>query len=123
MARWHDVGVRPTALVVDDHASFRHYVRRLLDAAGFEVVAEAEEARPVVALAERLRPTLVLLDVVLPDGDGIDLAAQLRGLSGTTVLLTSSRARSDFGTALGEHRFVSKADLSIDCLARMARDG
>ena len=115
--------MRPTALVVDDHASFRHYVRRLLDAAGFDVVAEAEAARPVVALAERLRPTLVLLDIVLPDGDGIDLAAQLRGLSGTTVLLTSSRVRSDFGSALDEHQFVTKADLSIDCLARMAGDG
>jgi two-component system OmpR family response regulator len=114
--------VRPTALVVDDHASFRRYVGRLLHAAGFDVVAEAEEAGPVVALAERLRPTLVLLDVVLPDGDGIDLAAQLDGLSGTTVLLTSSRARSDFGAALGEYHFVSKADLSIDCLARMAAD-
>jgi DNA-binding NarL/FixJ family response regulator len=115
--------VRPTALVVDDHASFRHYVRRLLDAAGFEVVAETGTAHPVVALVERLRPTLVLLDVVLPDGDGIDLAAQLSGLSGTRVLLTSSRGRSEFGAALGEHHFVSKADLSIDCLARMASGG
>jgi len=115
--------VRPTALVVDDHESFRRYVRRLLVAAGYEVVGETDGAQSVLALAERLRPTLVLLDVVLPDGDGIEIAEQLDRLAGTSVLLTSSRTVSDFGTALGERLFVSKAELTIDRLARLASDG
>jgi CheY-like chemotaxis protein len=115
--------VRPTALVVDDHESFRRYVRRLLVAAGYEVVGETDGATSVVALVEKLRPTLVLLDVVLPDGDGIEVAAQLDGLAGTNVVLTSSRTASDLGTALGARRFVSKAELTIDRLARMAGDG
>jgi DNA-binding response OmpR family regulator len=112
--------VRPTALVVDDHESFRRYVRQLLVAAGYDVVGETDGAGSVVALAEQLRPTLVLLDVVLPDGDGIDIASQLDRLAGTSVLLISSRTLSDFGTALGERPFVNKAELTIECLARMA---
>ena len=117
------VPVRPTALVVDDQESFRRYVGRLLVAAGYEVVAEADGAQSVVALVEQLRPTLVLLDVLLPGRDGIDLAADLDGVAGINVVLISSRARSDFGTALGERRFVSKSELTIECLARMATDG
>lgn len=115
--------VRPTAVVVDDHASFRRYARRLLVAAGYEVVAEADAARSVVALAQQWHPALVLLDVVLPDGDGIDLANQLSGIAGTRVLLTSSRSRLDFGTALGDHPFVNKADITIDGLAGLISSG
>lgn len=115
--------MRPTAVVVDDHTSFRRYARRLLVAAGYEVVAEAEAAQSVIALTQHWHPALVLLDVVLPDGDGIDLANQLNAIAGTRVLLTSSRSRSDFGTALGDHHFVNKAELTIDGLAGLISSG
>ncbi|HEY7074098.1 MAG TPA: response regulator transcription factor [Solirubrobacteraceae bacterium] len=55
-----------TALVVDDHASFRRSARRLLEAAGYEVVGEAGDGSAALAAVRTLAPDLVLLDVVLP---------------------------------------------------------
>lgn len=109
--------MRPTALVVDDHESFRRFASRLLVAAGYDVIGEADTAEAGVETARRLRPALVLLDVLLPDGDGIEAADCLTDLTGTRVLLTSSRSRADFGAALADRWFMSKSDLTIACLA------
>jgi DNA-binding NarL/FixJ family response regulator len=65
-------------LVVDDHAVLREGLRRSLELVGVEVVGEAGSAREAIWLAERVRADVVLLDVSLPDGDGIELAARLR---------------------------------------------
>ena len=74
--------------MVDDHESFRRFACRLLAAAGYDVVGEADGAEAAVAEAHRLRPALVLLDVMLPDGNGIEAADRLSDLAGTRVLLT-----------------------------------
>jgi DNA-binding NarL/FixJ family response regulator len=54
------------ALVVDDHPSFRRSARRMLEAAGWDVVGEAGGAADARRAAADLRPDLVLLDVQLP---------------------------------------------------------
>jgi CheY-like chemotaxis protein len=60
---------------------------------GLEVVAGAPDAATAVALVERLRPDGVLVDIGLPDRDGIDLAYELAALPWKpTVVLTSSDA-------------------------------
>jgi DNA-binding NarL/FixJ family response regulator len=65
-------------LLADDEPMFRATVRRLLDASpGITVVAEACTGREAVALAAGHRPDLVLMDVRMPDGDGITATAQL----------------------------------------------
>jgi CheY-like chemotaxis protein len=115
--------VRPTALVVDDHESFRRFASRLLAAAGYDVVGEADGTEAAIEAARRLRPALVLLDVMLPDGDGIEAADRLADLAGTRVLLTSSRSRADFGAALADRWFLPKSDLTIARLAEAATDG
>lgn len=96
---------------------------RLLVAAGYDVVGEADGAEAAVEAARRLRPALVLLDILLPDGDGIETADQLAALDGTRVLLTSSRSRSDFGAALADRWFLAKSDLTIARLATATTDG
>lgn len=66
-------------LVVDDHPVFRSGLAALLASAGYEVVAEAASASEAVALARQHRPDLVMMDLGLPDGSGIDATAQITG--------------------------------------------
>jgi DNA-binding NarL/FixJ family response regulator len=65
-------------LVVDDHPLFLDGVRAaVLGAADVEIVGEASDARGAVAAAAELSPDVVLLDVGLPDGSGIDVAREI----------------------------------------------
>ena len=92
-----------TVLIVDDHPTFRKFARRLLEQAGFSVVGEAPDAAGAVSASRALRPEAVLLDVLLPDGSGVDVAAMLAELDDPpVVVLTSSRSERDLGVALRE---------------------
>jgi DNA-binding NarL/FixJ family response regulator len=108
--------MRPTLLIVDDHAGFRSLARRLLGSGGFEVVGEAADGRAAVAAARELRPDVVLLDIQLPDIDGFEVLARLRdGPAGPAVVLTSTRDRADYGERVdhcGANGFIPKAELS-----------
>jgi len=83
--------MRLRVLLVDDDAGFRRAARELLRDRGFEVVGEAGDVAEGLAAVARLDPDAVLLDVSLPDGDGVELARELCDGSGRPrVLLTSS---------------------------------
>jgi len=114
-----------TVLVVDDHPTFRRFACRMLEQAGFTVVGEAEGCSEALERAGALRPQAVLLDVVLPDGSGLDVAARLsRSFDGMLVVLTSSRSRSDFGAALDDvpaAGFIPKSSLSGAAFAELLR--
>jgi DNA-binding NarL/FixJ family response regulator len=69
--------MRPTVLIVDDHAAFRASARALLQAEGFDVVGEAADGAGAVEAVAVLRPEVVLLDIQLPDLDGLAVAEQL----------------------------------------------
>jgi DNA-binding NarL/FixJ family response regulator len=105
-----------TVLIVDDHAGFRSLARRLLEAAGFEVVGEAEDGASAIELAWGLRPAIVLLDVQLPDFDGFEVAKRLsdEGLGAATVLI-STRDRTAYRRRLATspvRGFIAKGELS-----------
>lgn len=110
-------------LVVDDHPGFRAAARALLVADGFDVVAEAGTAAGALEAVRLHRPDLVLLDIRLPDVDGIDLAEELSRLSPRPqVVLVSTRAASVYGPRLREapvRGFLPKAELSGAELRRL----
>src|SRR5262249_18592549 len=113
-------------LIVDDHAGFRGFARRLLQAGGYTVVGEAEDGASALAAVAELRPELVLLDVMLPDIDGFAVAARLaEDGEGPGVVLTSSREAADFGRRLertSARGFIHKDELSWPALARLTAE-
>jgi DNA-binding NarL/FixJ family response regulator len=95
--------VRHTVLIVDDHPTFRKFARRLLEEEGFVVVGEAPDGARAIDAARELRPHVVVLDVLLPDRSGLEVAAELaRSHDPPTVVLTSSRSAGDLGAALSD---------------------
>jgi DNA-binding NarL/FixJ family response regulator len=106
--------MRPTVLIVDDHPSFRTSARMLLECEGFVVVGEAEDGEGALRAVRELQPDLVLLDVQLPDIDGIEVAARLAQTNGASpaVVLTSSRDLEDIGALSGVRGFIPKSELS-----------
>ena len=66
-----------TVLVIDDSSAFRSSARLLLQARGYEVVGLAEDVASAAAAVRELKPDCVVLDVNLPDGDGLTAAGQL----------------------------------------------
>ena len=64
-------------LVADDHGIVRKGLRLILERHGFEVVGEASDGREVVRLADELKPNLVIMDIGMPQLNGIDATAQI----------------------------------------------
>ena len=120
-------GMVPTVLIVDDHADFRRFVRQLLETGGFTVVGEAADASEARHAVLELEPEVVLLDIQLPDEDGLLLAQELRSSApASAIVLTSSRERADFGSRLeraSASGFITKADLSPGAVAAVAGVG
>lgn len=58
-------------LIADDHALFRDSLRSLLEARGYEVIGEAKNGREAIELARSLRPSVVLMDLTMPEVDGL----------------------------------------------------
>jgi len=115
--------MQATVLIVDDHPTFRRFARRLLEQAGFSVVGEAEDGTGAIERTRELRPDVVLLDVLLPDGSGLEVAAELAvGQSPPAVVLTSSRSEHDLGVALREapaRGFIPKASFTSSAFAEL----
>jgi CheY-like chemotaxis protein len=113
----------PSVLVVDDDPVFRQLARRVLAAVGLVVVAEAENVAMAIDLAEAVRPDAVLVDVGLPDGDGVALALRLTSLPWRPrVVLTSTdpdAASEEDLRRSGAGAFVAKHELPNAPLERL----
>jgi CheY-like chemotaxis protein len=113
--------VSRSVLVVDDDPEFRRLARRLLAASGLVVVGESGGVQSALADADRLRPSACLVDVELPDGDGVQLAQTLAALPWhPRVVLTSINddiTGSDEVLGTGAQAFIAKADLPNSPLA------
>jgi DNA-binding NarL/FixJ family response regulator len=123
---WDDDVVPTTALIVDDHPSFRRFARKLLESAGYVIVGDADDGASAIAAVRALRPDVVLLDVLLPDMTGFEVAKELAAQpERPLVVLTSSRSASDLGSLVrSEHAkgFISKRDLTVAALAALVSE-
>jgi DNA-binding NarL/FixJ family response regulator len=110
-----------TVLIVDDHAGFRETVRRMLEAAGYEIVGEAHDGASALAAAA----DVVLLDVQLPDLDGFAVSERLAADDDPpAVVLISSRDESAYRRRLAAspaRGFIAKSKLSGLALGALVR--
>jgi two-component system, OmpR family, KDP operon response regulator KdpE len=84
----------PLVLLIEDEPPMRRFLRASLTSHGFRLI-EAATAREGLAMATSERPALILLDLGLPDGDGITLTRSLREWSSVPIVVISARGRED----------------------------
>jgi DNA-binding NarL/FixJ family response regulator len=102
-------------LMVDDHDVVRRGIRSVLSSeSDFEVVGEASAGLEAVRKAEELKPDLILLDISLPDINGIDVAVRIRQVAPESQILFLSQHDSiqvaNEALKTGARGFVAKAD-------------
>ncbi len=108
-------------LIVEDEASIAEPFARLLEREGFETTV-AGTAAAALESARSEPPDLVLLDLVLPDGDGRDVCRTLRGESGVPVIMLTARGTETdrvVGLELGADDYVVKPFSAAEVIARI----
>lgn len=111
----------PRILVVDDEPQIRRFLRLGLEGHGFEVL-EADTAATALRAAVNGRPELIVLDLGLPDREGIEVLAEIREWSRVPVLVLSVRSREDEKVRafeLGADDYVVKPFGMAELLARI----
>ena len=118
------MAVKRTVLVVDDEKDIRELVRFHLEQDG-HAVAEAETGEEALRIAARERPALVLLDLMLPGADGLEVCRRLRGDAATAsvpvIMLTAKAAEVDrvLGLELGADDYIVKPFSPRELVARV----
>ena len=108
-------------LVVEDEPQMRKFIRASLMSHGYRIL-EAERASEAVMLTTSHNTELILLDLGLPDGDGIDLTKQLREWSRVPIIVISARGREEDKVAAldaGADDYLTKPFGVNELLARM----
>ena len=113
--------MKPTALIIDDEVQIRRLLTVALEGAGY-TVREAENGNLGLQAVAHLRPDVILLDLGLPDLDGLTVLKRLREWSTTpVVVLTVRDSESDKVAALdaGADDYVTKPFSTVELLARI----
>ncbi len=114
-------GPAPIVVVIEDEAQIRRFVQLALESDGCQVFASESAQRGLIDSGTR-RPDLVVLDLGLPDGDGVDLIRELRVWSDIPIVVLSARtSETDKITALdaGADDYLTKPFGSGELLARV----
>ena len=110
-----------TVLVVDDELAIRRLLRTALERAAYRVL-DAIDAKGAMASVQRHRPDVVLLDLGLPDRDGLELVPLIAKTPEIGLIVVSARDATDQKVAaldLGAHDYVTKPFDSEELLARL----
>lgn len=108
-------------VLADDEAEFRRWLRSVLEGdAEFSVVGEAASGEEALRLVAALAPDLVIADVDMPQGDGLELARHIRQRwPGSKVVLISGHGERGYQRLAREAEalaFIPKLSLSLDAL-------
>jgi DNA-binding NarL/FixJ family response regulator len=108
-------------ILVDDFKPWRRFVASLLEEnPDWQIVCEASDGLEAVQKAEELQPDLILLDISLPNLNGIEAAASIRKIApGTKILFVSENRDSDIAAAAldaGGHGYLVKSDGATELL-------
>ncbi len=109
-------------LLVDDEPELLKMVSEILTDSGFQNITAAVSVKEAVLTAKREKPDLVILDVMLPDGDGFSLMQELRSFTDVPVIFLSARdeaADKLAGLGLGADDYIAKPFLSQELLLRI----
>ena len=115
------MGNRPRILFVEDERSISEPFSHALEREGFEPVV-ARTAAEALELAGRIEPSLVLLDLMLPDGDGRDVCRELRRRSDLPIIMITARGTETdrvVGLELGADDYVVKPFSGPEVIARI----
>lgn len=122
MAAHHTMSGTPHIVVVDDHRDIRELVTRYLGEHGYRVSA-AESSRAFMKLLEASAPDLVVLDIMMPGGDGLALCRELRATSRQMpiIFLTAMADDTDriIGLEMGGDDYLTKPFNPRELLARI----
>jgi two-component system, OmpR family, KDP operon response regulator KdpE len=113
--------MNPLILLIEDDAQIRRFLRASLVTQGYELL-EAETGREGLALAASRVPDLVLLDLGLPDMEGLTVIKQLRAWSGVPIIILSARGQERDKVAnldAGADDYLTKPFGVGELLARM----
>jgi two-component system KDP operon response regulator KdpE len=111
----------PLVLLIEDEPQMRRFLRAALESHDYRLV-EATTSREGLAQATARSPDVILLDLGLPDGDGIDLARRIREWSATPIVVISARGREQDKVAAldaGADDYLTKPFGTDELLARL----
>ena len=111
----------PVVVIIEDEPQIRRFVRTALEAEGWQVF-EADTSKKGLSEAGTRKPDLLVLDLGLPDGDGLDLIRDVRGWSGVPIIVLSARSgEADKIAALdaGADDYLTKPFGTGELLARV----
>ncbi|MBL8910531.1 MAG: response regulator [Archangium sp.] len=114
-------GTGPLILLVDDEVQMRRFLRAALTSQGYQLL-EAEKGAEVVGLVASHNPDLVLLDLGLPDLDGLEVTRKVREFSRVPIIVISARGREDdkvIALDAGANDYVTKPFGINELLARL----
>lgn len=85
-------------IIIDDHALFREGLKAIISRKSqYEIIGEAGNAREALNLVRELKPDLILLDIALPDGNGVDLTKEIRNaFPEIRILIVSMHNKIDY---------------------------